>query len=53
MKDKRCRWSPEDDELILECLSQGMSYSVIAILLGVTRSMIGGRVYRIKRKGKK
>ncbi len=48
----RNRWTAEADERLKKYLSQGMSHSQIATAMGVTRNMVCGRIWRLKRNGR-
>mgnify|MGYP007071657930 CR=1 FL=1 len=41
------KWTAEEDALIQEYAAKGLSYSLLAKRLGVTRSTICGRAFRI------
>jgi hypothetical protein len=45
----RIKWNDQIDTFIRTCLSRNMSRNDIALLLGVTRNTIVGRVYRMQR----
>lgn len=47
----RIIWTDQIDNFIRICLSRNMTRNDIALLLGVTRNTIVGRVYRMKQSG--
>lgn len=47
------RWTPEQDRILIKYLEQKMSMGLIAREFGITRNMVIGRLWRMRRAAKK
>lgn len=52
MRMSREYWSDDRDQFLIDAMLSGYTYSEIAKRMGVTRSTISSRVYRLRRKGR-